>query len=140
MLPIQLSYALHALTARMDASADSILRSSLRLPYASFLVLFAIDVLGDPTQRALAVWVNISEASLSRRLPGLAEAGWLEVRTEPGRGHRRQVVLTRSGRALVRRGRRLLEQRFAEVVRAAGVDYEEYAVQTAAVLALLEKP
>jgi DNA-binding MarR family transcriptional regulator len=135
----RLSFALHVLTARMDAAADVILRERCAISYGDFLTLFAVDLLVDPTQRDLAGWLRSSEASLSRQLPSLAASGWLEVRTMPGRGHRRLVVLTPDGLSLVRRGRRLLERRFAEVVGSAGVDYATYAAETAAVLAVLEE-
>ena len=135
----RLSFSLHALTARLDSAADVILRASWAISYADFLTLFAVDLLVDPTQRDLAAWLGASEASLSRQLPSLAASGWLEVRTVPGRGHRRLVVLTPDGLSLVRRGRRLLERHFAEVVGAAGVDYATYAAETTAVLAALEE-
>lgn len=135
-----LSYALHVLTGRMDAAADAILQEKCQVTYASFLTLFAADLLENPTQRDLALWLGSSDASLSRQLPQLAAAGWLEVRTTPGRGHRRQVVLTRAGTALVRRAKALLDRRFAGVVRQAGVDVETYTAQTTAILTVLERP
>ncbi|MFZ1285633.1 MAG: MarR family winged helix-turn-helix transcriptional regulator [Candidatus Phosphoribacter sp.] len=135
-----LSYALHVLTGRMDAAAGAILERDCQITYASFLTLFATDLLKNPTQRDLALWLGSSDASLSRQLPQLAADGWIEVRTTRGQGHRRQVVLTPVGKALVRRAAALLERRFAAVVRQAGVDVQTYSAHTTAILNLLEKP
>ena len=49
-----LSLALHTLTARLDRAADRILRAEEDLSYRRFLVLFMVDMMGMPTQRALA--------------------------------------------------------------------------------------
>src|SRR4030095_7941318 len=108
-----LSLALHTLTARLDRAADRILRAEQDLSYRRFLVLFMVDLLGTPTQRALAERLGVTEPSVSRMTGELARTGLLDVRPDPVGGDRRQLRLTASGRDLVRGCRQLLEGRLA---------------------------
>jgi DNA-binding MarR family transcriptional regulator len=133
-----LSLALHTLTARLDRAADRILRAELDLSYRRFLVLFLVDMMGTPTQRALAERLGVSEPSVSRMTGALARTGLLDVRPDPIGGNRRQLRLTASGRELVRRCRELLEGRLAALVEASGVPYNVYTRYTNQLLAALD--
>jgi DNA-binding MarR family transcriptional regulator len=133
-----LSLALHTLTARLDRAADRILRAEQDLSYRRFLVLFMVDLLGTPTQRALAERLGVTEPSVSRMTGALARTGLLEARPDPAGGNRRQLRLTASGRELVRRCRQLLEGRLAALVEASGVPYDVYTRYTNQLLAALD--
>jgi DNA-binding MarR family transcriptional regulator len=74
-----LSRSLHALTARLDRAADTILRAEAGLSYSRFLALFMVRSLGADTQRALAERLGVSEPSVSRMTRVLAEQGLLRV-------------------------------------------------------------
>jgi DNA-binding MarR family transcriptional regulator len=133
-----LSLTLHTLTARLDRAADRILRAEQNLSYRRFLVLFMVDLMGAPTQRALAERLGVTEPSVSRMTGALARTGLLDARPDPVGGNRRQLRLTASGRDLVRRCRQLLEGRLAALVEASGVPYDLYTRYTNQLLAALD--
>ncbi len=138
-MPLDLSRTLHALTARLDRAADRIVQAECGLPYRRFLALYGVAELGEPTQRALAEWVGVTEPSMSRMTQVLARDGHIEVVTVPGGGNRRRIRLSVSGRGVVASVGTLLEQRFAELVAAANVSYAEYQTSTNQVLETLTR-
>ena len=133
-----LSLRLHTLTARLDRAADRILRAELELSYRRFLVLFTVDMMGTPTQRALAERLGVTEPSVSRMASALAGTGLLDARPDPVGGNRRQLRLTAGGKELVRRCGELLESRLAALVEASGVPYDVYGRYTNQLLAALD--
>jgi DNA-binding MarR family transcriptional regulator len=132
-----LAFSLHALTARLDRLADRYLRVEQGLSYRRFLVLFMVERLDTPTQRALAERLGVTEPSVSRMTAALAGDGLLEVRSDPAGGNRRELRLTVAGRELVQRCGELLEDRFTALVRGSGVSYELYTQQTRQLLTAL---
>lgn len=135
----ELSFDLHALTAKLDRSADRILRAERGVSYRRFIALFMVRDLEATTQRALAEKLNVSEPSISRMTTVLADAGLLVVKPDPGGGNRRQLRLTRRGDRLVDDCRDLLVDRFRILVDTSGIDATRYARQTKRLLAELEK-
>lgn len=132
-----LSYDLHKLTARLDRAADRLLRDHQGVSYSRFLALFAIRE-GAASQRALADWLGQTEPSTSRMVGVLAEEGLLEVTRVAGAGNRRHLELTAKGDALVTRASRLLEGRFAELVKRSGVSYVSHQRDTRRLLSQLD--
>lgn len=136
-----LSFDLHTLTARLDRAADQILRAEHGLSYRRFRTLLSVQLLGETpspvTQRAVAEELGISEPSASRMTGVLVTAGLLEAR--PGEGNSRRLSLTPDGEHLVDRCRSLLEKRFADLVEESGVDYADYARDTAKLLAAISR-
>jgi DNA-binding MarR family transcriptional regulator len=133
-----LSRSLHALTARLDRAADTILRAEAGLSYSRFLALFMVRSLGADIQRALAERLGVSEPSVSRMTRVLAEQGLLRVVADPGGGNRRRLTLTPAGEQVVKRWGGDLEERFAALVDEAGVPYRRYADDTERLLERLE--
>lgn len=133
-----LSFDLHALTARLDRAADRILRAEYDVSYRRFLALVTVGELGAATQRGLAERLGVSEPSVSRMTGLLVEAGLLDAPIDPGGGNRRQVSLTLVGEQLVQQCRELLEDRFADLVERGGVSYSEYARDTRRLLQALD--
>jgi DNA-binding MarR family transcriptional regulator len=121
---LHLSFRLHVLTARLDRAADRILRAEHDVTYHRFLALTLVGELGASTQRALADGLGVTEPSVSRMTSLLAADGLLDVRSDPGGGHRRRLELTPRGRRLVTDGQRTLEERFAALVALSGVRHE----------------
>lgn len=134
-----LSFSLHALTARLDRSADRILRTEAAISYSRFLVLFMVRDLGTTTQRALAERLGVTEPSVSRMTASLAQDGLLLAASPKTGGNRRSVSLTARGKALVHRCYDLLEGRLSELVRASDVPYGEYASHTKELLATIDR-
>jgi DNA-binding MarR family transcriptional regulator len=133
-----LGRSLHVLTARLDRAADRIVQARLGVSYRRLLALTLVGEFGTGTQRELADALGVTEQSTSRMTGVLAEAGWLLVESEPGRGHRRRLSLTPEGRRLVADGQRVLEEGLADLVRDSGVPYDEYARNTDQLLAALD--
>lgn len=137
-VPQNLSFDLHVLTARLDRSADRILRSAYGLSYRRFLALLSVGELGTGTQRALADALGVSEPSASRMAGVLGRTGLLDSQPDPDGGNRRRLALTTRGKQVVEDCRELLEGRFAELVRSSGVSYSDYAHDTALLLEALD--
>lgn len=121
-----LGRSLHAVTARLDRSADAFLRAEAGLSYRRFLALFMVGSGGAETQRVLAERLGVTEPSVSRMVRVLAEQGLLETTNDPGGGNRHRLGLTATGEELVRRWGGELERRLAALVDASDVSYETY--------------
>lgn len=137
-VPRNLSFDLHALTARLDRSADRILQAQYGVSYRRFLTLLIVGELGADTQRALAEGLGVSEPSVSRMTGLLVGSGLLDAQPDPAGGNRRRLSLTVRGKQLVEQCRELLENRFATLVERSGVSYPEYARDTRLLLAALD--
>jgi DNA-binding MarR family transcriptional regulator len=129
-VPEDLSFDLHALTARLDRSADRILQDGFGLSYRRFRALLTVGRLGSATQRAVAEELGISEPSASRMTGVLVGTGLLDAHPDPAGGNRKRLSLTVEGKEVVERCRTLLEQRFTALVQRSGVSYDEYARST----------
>jgi DNA-binding MarR family transcriptional regulator len=134
-----LGFDLHALVAKLDRSADRILRTEFGVSYRRFMALFMVRDLGATTQRALAERLDVSEPSISRMTSVLAEAGLLRVTRAPGGGNRRQLSLTGAGDRLVEDCRQLLAGRFRTLVEMSGIPARAYARHTRSLIAVLEE-
>lgn len=138
-MPGDLSFDLHALTARLDRSADRILQAEFGLSYPRFRTLLIVGRLGSATQRAVAEELGISEPSASRMTGVLVGTGLLDAHPDPAGGNRKQLSLTVAGKDVVERCRTLLEQRFTALVQRSGVSYDDYARSTRLLLQALER-
>jgi len=136
-VPEDLSFDLHALTARLDRSADRILQTEFGLSYRRFRTLLIVGRLGTATQRAVAEELGVSEPSASRMTGVLVGTGLLDAHADPAGGNRKQLSLTVEGKEVVERCRTLLEQRFTGLVQRSGVSYDEYARSTRLLLEAL---
>lgn len=134
-----LTVDLHALTARLDRSADRILQAELGLSYRRFVTLFVVGELGAASQRALADELGVSEPSVSRMTGVLVAAGLLAAGPDPSGGNRRRLSLTPDGAQVVQRCRELLESRFADLVDRSGVPYDDYARHTRMLMSALDR-
>jgi len=118
----QPAYALHALVTVLDRAADQILKERLGTTYSRFLTLLTLQRLGSATQRELAAELGVSEPSISRSVPLLTNEGFLTATSVPGEGNRRRVELTAVGEKLVDEAADILEDSFAQLVTAAGME------------------
>ncbi|HUS22938.1 MAG TPA: MarR family transcriptional regulator [Aeromicrobium sp.] len=130
------AYALHAVVALLDRSADQIL-PSLGLTYSRYLTLLTIERLGETTQRAIADAVGVTEPAVSRTIRALQDEGLVAAKAIPGTGNRRAVGLTRAGQRLVNRAADELEQAFGGLLRAAGLTSTDVLAVTDPIIKLL---
>ena len=131
------AYALHALVAVADRAADQILKECLGIKFSRYLTLLTLQRLGSATQRELATELGVSEPSISRSVPLLTDEGFLTVTSVAGGGNRRQVELTTVGEKLVDEAADILEDSFAQLMKAAGVTPGEILAITNPMLAVL---
>lgn len=134
-----LSFDLHALTARLDLSADRLLQAAFNVSYRRFLALLVVGDLGAATQRRLAEALAVSEPSVSRMTSVLVEAELLAAVPDPAGGNRRRLTLTPQGKEMVEQCRELLENRFADLVERSGVSYADYARNTRLLITALDE-
>jgi DNA-binding MarR family transcriptional regulator len=132
----QPAYALHAVVALLDRSADQIL-PSLGLTYSRYLTLLTIERLGETTQRAIAGAVGVTEPAVSRTIRALRDEGLVVAKATPGTGNRRAVGLTRAGQRLVNRAADQLEGAFDGLLRAAGLTATDVLAVTDPIIKLL---
>lgn len=137
-MSLDLSRALHTLTARLDRAADRMLRAEQHVSYRRFLVLFMVGELDTPNQRTLAERLGITEPSVSRMIGALVGAGLLDAAPDAAGGNQRRLRLTPDGRELVGRCCDLLVRRLAALVEASGVPYDVYTSYTVRLLATLD--
>lgn len=116
---------LHLLVGRIDRAADVLLRERHGTSFSRYRMLLGVALLDTPTQRRLAGWLAISEASTSRMIGVLADAGLLTVDRARDPGNRRAVRLTAQGWSLVEACTAELDEAFAAVLDDAGVTANE---------------
>ena len=133
----QPAYALHALVAVLDRAADQILKERLGITYSRYLTLLTLQRLGSATQRELAAELGVSEPSVSRSVPLLTEEGFLTVTSVAGGGNRRRVELTAAGEKLVDEAADILEDSFAQLMEATGVNRDQIFAITNPMLGVL---
>jgi len=135
---LDLSRALHTLTARLDRAADRMLRAEQHVSYRRFLVLFMVGELDTPNQRTLAERLGITEPSVIRMIGALVSAGLLDAAPAAAGGNQRRLRLSPDGRELVGRCCDLLVRRLAAFVEASGVPYDVYTGYTVRLLTALD--
>lgn len=97
----RISFTLHELVATIDAFADARLRSGYGISIGDFIYLATIADQQPIDLTSLARCLMVTKAAVSKRMPHLAEAGW--IRTSNGPGRRILVGLTDAGASLVER-------------------------------------
>ena len=106
-------------------SADEILKERFGITFNRYLTLLTLQRLGPRTQRELAAELGVSEPSVSRSVPVLADEGFLTVTSVAGGGNRRRIELTAVGEKLVDDAADLLEGSFAELMSAVGMEPDQ---------------
>jgi DNA-binding MarR family transcriptional regulator len=125
-VPDTSSLAVHELVVALDRAADVLLASRHGISHPRFMVLRALRTGGTATQHALAERLGITDAAVSRMLPGLADAGLLTVVVDPDHGRRRLVTLTDRGEEVARECELTLDAAFTGAATDAGVDVEGF--------------
>jgi DNA-binding MarR family transcriptional regulator len=88
--------------------------------------LFVLQYHGTITQHELAVALGYSDPAVSTMLLELAKDGYIRTTPSQEHGRKRLVTITPQGSEVVAKGRQLLDSRFDELLRAAGVDAQHY--------------
>lgn len=120
------AYALHKLVFDMDRAADRLLRKRLHISYKRALFLLVLKHHAAISQHDLAIALGYSDPAVSSMLVELEKCGYLTTAPSPEHGRKRLVNITPAGNALVRRGKRILDSHFAELMASAGVDADKF--------------
>ncbi len=126
VVPDTSALAVHELVVALDRAADVLLADRYAISHPRFMVLRALRIGGTATQHALGGRLGITDAAVSRMLPGLADAGLLTVTDDPDHGRRRLVTLTDRGEQLARDCELALDAAFTGAATDAGVDVEAF--------------
>jgi DNA-binding MarR family transcriptional regulator len=102
---------------RLQAQTQVLLfEAGINLPASHFPVLAALDRLGPLTVGELAQAVGVSQPGVSRMLDNLESDGFVIPQRSAGDRRLRSIVLTKAGRQLVARSKRLVWPRVEAAV------------------------
>ena len=105
-----LTFRLHSLVYALDAVADRIITQNSPINFPQFLVLICIHQNPEATQKFVAQWLRITEATVSYTVNKLVTAGYLEVEQSAIDNRKNILKLTPKGVTLVGRLHSQLEQ------------------------------
>jgi DNA-binding MarR family transcriptional regulator len=120
------SYRLHKMVARLDRTADKLVRAKFGISYNRALFLAVLHGEGPLTQHNLATGLGYSDAAVSMMLSELATEGYVQVSASPEHGRKRIAKLTPAGSRLIVKIRAHLDAKFEMLLANAGVDITEY--------------
>jgi DNA-binding MarR family transcriptional regulator len=96
-----ISFQLHSLVYIIDKLADSVLKENTSLSFPQFLIILCIQQNPLCTQKYIAEWLNITEATVSYMIKNLKKAGYVLVSTDPTDHRQRHVNNTKKGQDLI---------------------------------------
>ncbi|MFV0634481.1 MarR family winged helix-turn-helix transcriptional regulator [Demequina sp.] len=121
----KLTFTLHELVSEIDLAADHILQSRHGVSGPTFLFLAVCADVEPADITSLARCLGVSKAAVSKRVPALAQDGWITTSSDPDHARRVIVSLTDKARVLVRKAGRELDDAFTATLadpRADGID------------------
>jgi len=123
------AYVLHKLVFALDRGADKMLQERFGISHKR--ALFLVVLQQEPmTQHQLAVALGYTDPAISSMLVRLVKEGYVKVNPSPDHLRKKIVSLTPEGEVLVAQAKQLLDRSFARILKAAGVDSEQYKKQT----------
>tara|TARA_B100001245_G_scaffold235634_1_gene223990 strand:+ start:4132 stop:4524 length:393 start_codon:yes stop_codon:yes gene_type:complete len=108
---------MHRLTNSLDQAFDSALRHHANISLSQFTLLLAVQHFGTATQRAVATFLDISPAAVSRQVDIAANNGRITIveREDDRRTHQLQV--TTDGKRKITDGITTLEEHVFAIFR-----------------------
>jgi len=94
----RLSVTLHELVSALDSYADAVLRDRYDTTFSEFQYLATLAEVGTVDMTALAQCLVITRAAVSKRVPALVAAGWIQTSRDPANA--RRVLLSLTPRAV----------------------------------------
>jgi DNA-binding MarR family transcriptional regulator len=119
---IETSIVLHRVVAAMDRAGDRVLRESLGLSHSRAVLLLVVERRGPLSQAALADELGCTQPAVTALLGEVSRDGHVTIRVDDANRRRRIVSLTPSGRTIVAAAIAILDERFTQLLAAAGVD------------------
>lgn len=112
----RLPVTLHYLADLVDRSADHLLQQRFGLSYSQFAFIATLSTLAPPPDiTGLADCLGVSKAAVSKRVPALVEAGWVQTHADPANARRVLLAPTPKAEALLAEAAPALDTWFAEL-------------------------
>ncbi|MDB5163665.1 MAG: MarR family transcriptional regulator [Candidatus Saccharibacteria bacterium] len=105
-------YLLHHLSTALDRQSDLLLQERLDIGFSQFKILMALKWHQGVQQRQIAEYLGQTEASVSRQIKLLHEAGLLTSKVSPTSKRERVTSLTEKGNKRADLAKDLLNQHF----------------------------
>ena len=108
----EFGYYIHQIVALIDKRGDRLFRNSLGISLTQFMLLRLIEASAktQPSQQVIAKKLGIAKSAMSRHVVIAEERGWLEVRTSSNSKRQNTLILTRAGKKLLERAKKLIEE------------------------------
>lgn len=120
-------YLLHHLSSQLDRQSDQLLQDRLDIGFSQFKILMALKWHQGVQQRQIAEYLGQTEASVSRQIKLLHEAGLLTSRVSPKSKRERVTTLTEKGNKRAEQAKELLNSHYNSLLhRLSSEQQEEY--------------
>ncbi len=110
-----LGYLLHHLGSVMDRQSDLLLQERLDIGFSQFKILMALKWHASVQQRHIAEKLGQTEASVSRQIKLLKDAGYITVMQSPQNRREHITTLTTKGVQTVDKAMRALNEHHAPI-------------------------
>jgi DNA-binding MarR family transcriptional regulator len=110
-----LGYLLHHLGFVMDRQSDILLQERLDIGFSQFKILMALKWHASVQQRHIAEKLGQTEASVSRQIKLLKDAGYITVKQSPQNRREHITTLTTKGVTTVDKAMRALNEYHAPI-------------------------
>lgn len=120
-------YLLHHFSTQLDRQSDQLLQDRLDIGFSQFKILMALKWHQGVQQRQIAEYLGQTEASVSRQIKLLHEAGLLESKVSPKSKRERVTTLTEKGNKRADMAKELLNTHYNSLLqRLSPKQQEEY--------------
>lgn len=103
-------YAIHQTHFLLEKRLVSRLQQAGRISFSQFLVLIALSCSSNPSQREVADFLFITEATVSRHIEALRAGGYLSRSNNPNSRRSHILTLTEKGRREIKKTQEVLNQ------------------------------
>jgi DNA-binding MarR family transcriptional regulator len=109
MQPItNLGYLIHHISFVLDRQSDHVLQDRLGIGFSQFKILMVLKWHTGVQQKRIADYLGQTEASISRQIKIMTEAGLLQSRVSPQNRRQHIITLTTKGDSVAEDAMRLL--------------------------------
>lgn len=96
-----LSFKLHAIVCMIDEIASYLLKQNTNINLPQFLVLLCVYENPGSSQKFIANWLQLTEATVSYTVKVVIEKGYLKIESDKSDLRGNRVLITSSGRNLI---------------------------------------
>jgi DNA-binding MarR family transcriptional regulator len=108
-------YKMHRLTNSLDQAFDKALREHADITLSQFTLLLSVQHFGTTTNRAIATFLDISPAAVSRQVDIATKNGWVNLVQKDSDRRTQELRLTAAGRDKIQSGTDQLEKHVFDI-------------------------